>query len=420
MQHPTDENALGFDENEVPCRSADCEPNSAAGLWDPHDIFFSRDGERMYVAAIESTFIVSITGILDTPPDPPGESPAVDADRTDAPVLTISIIPNEMCPEDRLPDNTRPGACADEQFYEGAPPEGLDHVHNIEVNHQADITSDEAILVITDERGGGLTNDECVTDPSDNGIIGSAHFWAVKPIPGIDETSNASEANPIFIGAYVNPNPGLNPETQALVDALEVYGRSERGCTAHVFRLGGNGTAAPGPMLGPGDAEDFDGVSDLPNRQMVEAWYGAGVWWIDFSGLASNDDGIAEDTRTTWGNTLGWNVMPAADTWSAKEYNGYIYAGDITRGFDVYAFEECEGAACGPAAESPAPTGDATASPGATDDAGGGPGATRRPGAGLPNTATDVPFAALAAVLVLASAGILAAARLAEARRRIG
>ena len=28
--------------------------------------------------------------------------------------------------------------------------------------------------------------------------------------------------------------------------------------------------------------------------------------------------------------------MPGADTWSAKEYKGYVYAGDMLRGFDVY------------------------------------------------------------------------------------
>ena len=30
--------------------------------------------------------------------------------------------------------------------------------------------------------------------------------------------------------------------------------------------------------------------------------------------------------------------MPGAYTWSAKEYKGNIYAGDILRGFDVYTF----------------------------------------------------------------------------------
>ena len=38
--------------------------------------------------------------------------------------------------------------------------------------------------------------------------------------------------------------------------------------------------------------------------------------------------------------------MPGAETWSAKEYKGHIYAGDMTRGFDVYAFSDCVDAGC--------------------------------------------------------------------------
>jgi hypothetical protein len=97
------------------------------------------------------------------------------------------------------------------------------------------------------------------------------------------------------------------------------------------LRIGGNGTSSPGES-----AAGFGGVSTLPARQLVTAWYGAGVWRVDFSGPPRSDDGIAEDARTTWGNTLGWNVMPGADTWSAKEYKGHVYAGDMLRGFDVY------------------------------------------------------------------------------------
>jgi hypothetical protein len=59
---------------------------------------------------------------------------------------------------------------------------------------------------------------------------------------------------------------------------------------------------------------------------------------VDFSGPSNRNDGTAEDVDSTWGNTLGWNVMPGADTWSSKEYKGYIYTGDMTRGFDVFAF----------------------------------------------------------------------------------
>ncbi|MGH2382155.1 MAG: post-COAP-1 domain-containing protein, partial [Candidatus Limnocylindria bacterium] len=76
------------------------------------------------------------------------------------------------------------------------------------------------------------------------------------------------------------------------------------------------------------------------------AHYGAGVWWIDYASAPSATDGIAEHPLTDWGNTRGWNVMPGAETWSAKEYKGHIYAGDMTRGFDVYAFSSCSGVSC--------------------------------------------------------------------------
>ncbi len=105
--------------------------------------------------------------------------------------------------------------------------------------------------------------------------------------------------------------------------------------------MGGNGTAGPGSIQ-----TGYDGVSSLPRRQLVSAHYGAGVWHIDFSRASSSSDGIAEDPQSTWGNTLGWNVMPGAETWSAKEYKGYIYAGDMARGFDVYQFTPCEGIGC--------------------------------------------------------------------------
>ncbi|MDQ4035011.1 MAG: hypothetical protein M3153_03700, partial [Chloroflexota bacterium] len=127
----------------------------------------------------------------------------------------------------------------------------------------------------------------------------------------------------------------------ALDPVLDGLGRTERGCTIHVFRNGGNGSVSPGPIQA-----GFDGVSSLPATQAVSAHYGAGVWWIDYSSAPSSTDGIAEHGFTDWGNTRGWNVMPGADTWSAKEYKGHIYAGDMTRGFDVYAFSDCSNATC--------------------------------------------------------------------------
>ena len=126
-----------------------------------------------------------------------------------------------------------------------------------------------------------------------------------------------------------------------LKSALATIGRTERGCTIHVFRNGGNGSAGPGEI-----ARGFDGVSRLPGRQFVTAHYGAGTWHVDFSKPSELDRRRRRGSALHVGNTLGWNVMPGADTWSAKEYKGYVYTGDMTRGFDVFSLTSCEGVGC--------------------------------------------------------------------------
>ena len=270
--------------------------SSARELWRPHDAHFSRDGNTMYVAAINSTWLVNVSGI----------NQVMNGTRAGvSTVPSISIIPNI----------SEPG--------------GLDNPHNISISHQADVTSDGKVLVIADERGGGLSETRCNTDPR-SGVLGALHFWALREIPRLPRTAGATPATPKKLGVYFNPNPGLLPEV--LGPFLDLIPRLERGCTVHVFRLGGNGTASPGPIL-PG----LDGVSRNAVRVLSTASYGAGVWWISFWGPPRNDDFVVEDPRSTWGNTLGWNVQFGADTWSAKEYKGYVYAGDMLRGFDVYS-----------------------------------------------------------------------------------
>jgi hypothetical protein len=258
--------------------------SSASGLWRPHDIHFSRDGNTAYVAAINSTWIVDVSQVLS------------------GKMRSIAVIPNELA-------------------------DGVHDVNDISISHQSDVTSDGKLLIITDEEGGGLSNTDCNVDP--NGIIGAMHFWALAPIAGVPQSKGASPRTPKRVGAYVNPAPTRAPDP--LAGAIAALPRPERACTVHVFRAGGNGSNSPGELV-PG----YGGVSTQPVTQLTTAWYGAGVWRVDFSGPPSNTDGIAEDPRTTWGNTLGWNDMPGADTWSGKEYKGYIYAGDILRGFDVY------------------------------------------------------------------------------------
>jgi DNA-binding beta-propeller fold protein YncE len=259
--------------------------SSASGLWRPHDVSFSRDGRTMYVAAIQSTWVVDVRNVLS------------------GSVKTLSIIPNV----------TQEGGSANS--------------HNIAISHQADVTPDGKILVIGDEQGGGTSNTECLQNP--DGLMGGLHFWALGRIDGVPASRGASPTSPKRLGAYFNPNPNRAPDPLGVT--IADLPRAERGCTVHVFRIGGNGTSGPGES-----AAGFGGVSTLPARQLATAWYGGGVWRVDFSGPPSSSDGIAEDSRTTWGNTLGWNVMPGADTWSAKEYKGHVYAGDMLRGFDVY------------------------------------------------------------------------------------
>ncbi len=240
--------------------------NSACGLWRPHDVFFSRDGDTMYVAALNSTFIVNVGGLL-----------------SDGRVRTKTIIPNFACPD------AGRAACGSSDAT------GLDNTHNVELSHQADTTADGKILVISDERGGGVINTDCNFE--DQGTIGGTHFWALAPVPGLSRTAKASVARPVKLGTYFNPDPGVAFIPDPIEDALP--GRAERACTSHVFRIGGNGTASPGPI----DAR-FDGVSRLAPRLMTQAWYGAGVWYINFRSASSDSDGLKR-TRAAPGATPG-------------------------------------------------------------------------------------------------------------------
>jgi hypothetical protein len=269
--------------------------SSARGLWRPHDVFFSKDANRIYVAAINSTWIVDVGNVLS------------------GIAKTIAIIPN----------NTAPG--------------GSGNVENVTISHQADTTSDEKVLIVSDERGGGLTETGCNTDSA--GVIGGLHFFALAELKGVPQSKGATRSNPKKLGDYFSPNPQMTYDP--LQPFLDATPRLERACTIHVFRLGGNGSVSPGEI-----AKGYGGVATLGPRELTSAHYGAGTWHIDISKPASSTDGIAEDPRTTWGNTLGWIVMPGADTWASKQYKGYIYATDMVRGFDVFEFADCAGAAC--------------------------------------------------------------------------
>jgi WD40 repeat protein len=260
-----------------------------------HDVSFSSDGNTLYSAGISSTRIADVTDIFNREP------------------TLIGTVPN---------------AATAAQGADG---------QTIAISHQSDTSSDGSIFIVTDEAGGGLQETRC--NEGADGKVGGAHFWALAPLDGVGNSAGASPSSPKKLGTWVSPNPLLSIDP--LAPLLAQIGRTERACTIHVFRPGGNGSAGPGPIQA-----GFDGVSRLPAREFVTAHYGAGVWHVDFSAAPTSADGTVEDSRTSWGNTLGWSVMPGADTWSAKEYKGFIYTGDMGRGFDVYGFTRCENLGC--------------------------------------------------------------------------
>ncbi|MGH2471764.1 MAG: hypothetical protein ACRDG6_05095 [Candidatus Limnocylindria bacterium] len=236
-----------------------CIANGRAGTWSPHDIHFGRDGKTMFVAAVGSdTVILDVRNALG------------------GAVRLLGVVPNDR--------NGDGGVAAD--------------WHDISIAHQSDVTADGKVLVVTDERGGGLQQTQCNTDL--DGVIGGAHFWALAHMSNVPASAGASVATPKRLGGWFYPNPTLRLDPFGA--ALAALPRAERGCTIHVFRIGGNGSSSPGAAQ-----TGFDGVSRLGSRQFVTAHYGAGVWLVDFSGKAQG--AIAESPHTTWGTTLGWNVL---------------------------------------------------------------------------------------------------------------
>jgi uncharacterized repeat protein (TIGR01451 family) len=263
----------------------------------PHDIFFSNDGSLMYVASSANghTDIFDVTDVLNT----------------------------------GVPLNQRVEHLARIPANQGNPPGGTRY--QVTISHQSDTSSDGQIIGITDERGGGLSNTACNTGV--DGVTGGIHYWALHPDEDPQGDGTASNSSPERLGSWFYPNPILALDPTDMAPDIPF---TERGCTIHVYRMGGNGSSRPGPAH-----PAYDGASDLPNRELVAAHYGAGTWWLSFDGPPNPNDEIEEDEFTTWGNTKGFNVMAGADTWSSKEYKGFVFTGDMARGMDVFGFANC-------------------------------------------------------------------------------
>ena len=172
---------------------------------DAHDVSFSRDGNTLYSAGLDSTRILDVTDIEDRPRDGDGDDP------------------------ERGDRRAGRGRAGDPAF---AP-----------VGHELGRKG------ARDHRRGRRRH----------------HRDTVQPRPERQDRGGALlelEGTPRKLGSWLYPNPVLAPDP--LASALAAVGRTERACTIHVFRNGGNGSAGPGEI-----ASGFDGVSRLPGRQFV-------------------------------------------------------------------------------------------------------------------------------------------------------
>jgi hypothetical protein len=125
------------------------------------------------------------------------------------------------------------------------------------------------------------------------------------------------------------------------------------------------------PLLGQGCTVHIYWQAPDENR-IVVSWYGKGSRVVDFSNPAKARE-------------IGWFIPDGADTWSAKPHNGYIFTGDIARGFDVLRYTGESGkrwpSTAGPAEVQRAKWQGAPAPPGAkqTESASSSPAVTGEP-----------------------------------------
>jgi len=151
----------------------------------------------------------------------------------------------------------------------------------INISHGADLTADEKTLYITDEQAGAAANGVC-------------------NVGGVSVYDLTNELAPVKTGFYAfNPMTSLTSTTNSGVLT----------CTAHVLDFG------------------------PANKTFSNAGYAAGVRIVDTVGRIGVPKELASFTALD------------ADTWSAKQYKNprYLYANDLARGFDVFAYTPGKG-----------------------------------------------------------------------------
>ena len=171
----------------------------------------------------------------------------------------------------------------------------------VDFAHQSEPNHDRTLTLITDEyRGGGearacgktQTTDDPRDVPVNNDFgdrnnLGALYFYEQGPdglvVPDAD-------GQPKILGTYNIP-----------MQTGEIDPTLGQGCTVHIY------WQAP------------------DENRIVNSFYGRGTRVVDFANPRAAKE-------------LGWFIPTGADTWSAKPHNGYIFTGDIARGFDVLRY----------------------------------------------------------------------------------
>jgi hypothetical protein len=206
----------------------------------------------------------------------------------------------------------------------------------IEFSHGAAPSSDGDTLVIADE-----AYNIQICDPQGFNPTGAFWFYDISNEEEPVLEGWIGQTGRLALGSLLFPLPGW--------------------CTAHNFNM------VPG--------KDW----------MVAASYSGGTSVIDFTDPAEPQ-------------VIGWITPAGADTWSSYFYRGYVYTGDMQRGFDVIAMDELVALGAASTAAPPAPK--------PADPAVGGTKTTRpAPARPLPGTGVGVPLIAWG---FLATGGALA------------
>jgi hypothetical protein len=171
----------------------------------------------------------------------------------------------------------------------------------VDFAHQSEPNHDRSLTLITDEyRGGGQANACGKTQtqdgprdlPNDNVFgdrnnLGALYFYKTGADGLVQSDGNGQ---PVIAGTYNLP-----------LQSGDIDPLLGQGCTVHIY------WQAP------------------DENRLVVSWYGKGSRVVDY-----------ENPKRA--KELGWFIPDGADTWSAKPHNGYIFTGDIARGFDVLRY----------------------------------------------------------------------------------